>query len=321
MPFCEFCGEEIGYLPFKCNYCGGTFCKQHRLPENHECTFELKHKSVIPTTPKRIRQPRQESKRSVSKDYLEKGPKELRKYLKRQEKQREEARRIHARATRHPSEYGIIAKYGEILYLLLVIAIFSFIVSAVFPDLYLIAFGPLPVYIWRIFAAPFVYMMVDSFDIFFFVIFMIFFYMIGRRLEMGYGIRYLIKLFLICEFFKLIFYVLLRLLLALIIPIDLYYEILIPYHLISGAFFGLMAFIILPLYNVRITTLIYFLPVRMKGKSFLYFLIILSLVQPLVSYFLYGNVLYFAIYLSDLGGIFGAYLVVSGKIRIKSRNF
>lgn len=25
-------------LPFRCNYCGGYFCSEHRLPEFHECT-------------------------------------------------------------------------------------------------------------------------------------------------------------------------------------------------------------------------------------------------------------------------------------------
>jgi Zn-dependent protease len=33
---CQKCGEEI-FLPFKCHYCGGCFCAEHRLPENHEC--------------------------------------------------------------------------------------------------------------------------------------------------------------------------------------------------------------------------------------------------------------------------------------------
>jgi len=33
---CQYCGtEEI--LPFKCPYCNGYFCAEHRLPENHEC--------------------------------------------------------------------------------------------------------------------------------------------------------------------------------------------------------------------------------------------------------------------------------------------
>jgi hypothetical protein len=30
------CGREE-FLPYKCSYCGGTFCTEHRLPENHDC--------------------------------------------------------------------------------------------------------------------------------------------------------------------------------------------------------------------------------------------------------------------------------------------
>ena len=40
MKFCEFCGAELDYLPFTCKYCGGDYCPKHRLPENHECSFE-----------------------------------------------------------------------------------------------------------------------------------------------------------------------------------------------------------------------------------------------------------------------------------------
>jgi len=33
---CDYCGKEV-YLPFRCPYCGGRFCEEHRLPENHNC--------------------------------------------------------------------------------------------------------------------------------------------------------------------------------------------------------------------------------------------------------------------------------------------
>ena len=33
---CEKCGKEVA-LPFRCPYCGGYFCAEHRLPENHDC--------------------------------------------------------------------------------------------------------------------------------------------------------------------------------------------------------------------------------------------------------------------------------------------
>src|SRR5579875_72746 len=35
---CHFCEQEKEEgLPFRCNYCGETFCGEHRLPENHAC--------------------------------------------------------------------------------------------------------------------------------------------------------------------------------------------------------------------------------------------------------------------------------------------
>jgi Zn-dependent protease len=33
---CEKCQKET-FLPFRCQYCGGHFCSEHRLPENHQC--------------------------------------------------------------------------------------------------------------------------------------------------------------------------------------------------------------------------------------------------------------------------------------------
>jgi Zn-dependent protease len=33
---CQKCGQET-LMPFQCPYCGGRFCTDHRLPENHAC--------------------------------------------------------------------------------------------------------------------------------------------------------------------------------------------------------------------------------------------------------------------------------------------
>jgi Zn-dependent protease len=33
---CQTCGQDV-VMPFHCPYCGGQFCSQHRLPENHNC--------------------------------------------------------------------------------------------------------------------------------------------------------------------------------------------------------------------------------------------------------------------------------------------
>ncbi len=33
---CSICGKKE-MLPYKCKYCGWTYCSEHRLPENHNC--------------------------------------------------------------------------------------------------------------------------------------------------------------------------------------------------------------------------------------------------------------------------------------------
>ena len=36
MATCDACGR-VESMPYNCRYCGGTFCAEHRLPENHGC--------------------------------------------------------------------------------------------------------------------------------------------------------------------------------------------------------------------------------------------------------------------------------------------
>ncbi|NOY11214.1 MAG: rhomboid family intramembrane serine protease [Archaeoglobi archaeon] len=36
MAKCDVCGKDE-LLPYRCSYCGGTFCADHRLPEKHGC--------------------------------------------------------------------------------------------------------------------------------------------------------------------------------------------------------------------------------------------------------------------------------------------
>ncbi|WP_423745416.1 rhomboid family intramembrane serine protease (plasmid) [Haladaptatus sp. SPP-AMP-3] len=36
MAQCDVCGQDEN-MPYQCRMCGGTFCAEHRLPENHSC--------------------------------------------------------------------------------------------------------------------------------------------------------------------------------------------------------------------------------------------------------------------------------------------
>jgi predicted nucleic acid binding AN1-type Zn finger protein len=42
---CDTCSKEV-YLPFKCQFCEGNFCIDHRLPENHKCKSLWKAKEL-----------------------------------------------------------------------------------------------------------------------------------------------------------------------------------------------------------------------------------------------------------------------------------
>ena len=35
---CYICGKEVD-IPYRCSYCNLTFCDEHRLPEQHNCTM------------------------------------------------------------------------------------------------------------------------------------------------------------------------------------------------------------------------------------------------------------------------------------------
>ena len=47
---CEYCGRDEA-LPFVCNYCGGVYCGDHRLPEAHACKGDLTQKRTITAPP------------------------------------------------------------------------------------------------------------------------------------------------------------------------------------------------------------------------------------------------------------------------------
>jgi Zn-dependent protease len=47
---CEYCGRDEA-LPFVCNYCGGVYCADHRLPEVHQCKGDLTQKRTIAPPP------------------------------------------------------------------------------------------------------------------------------------------------------------------------------------------------------------------------------------------------------------------------------
>ncbi|MCR4335805.1 MAG: CAP domain-containing protein [archaeon] len=70
---CAECGRDFDPFPWKCKFCGGSFCKAHRLPESHNCYGLKEFKQTV----KQARSEGQAGIMSVDADYISshhKGP-------------------------------------------------------------------------------------------------------------------------------------------------------------------------------------------------------------------------------------------------------
>ena len=319
MTYCEFCGGQISYLPFSCKYCGGTYCKKHRLPENHECTFELKHVPVSPVTPRESRYPSQHTpkRKASSKDYLEKGPRALKKYLKRQDKQRAKTFRSSRRFDRTTSQFqGTKVIFILIIVLTILAMFFAFYGLREYFYLSLNALATKFTF-HTLFTSIFIDQ-INPYDPFFFFSLMFIFIMlyftnkIAKIIEMARGTKFLVYLFLISGFFSIIFYFLLRLALILYYPISdpLFLD---GVGLVWGGIYGVITYTIFPSLNRETSALVTFVRVRMTGKAFLYMIIVFRLFFGLLYGFTYGF-LNFLYYLPELGGILGSYIVYKYRL-------
>ena len=299
MPFCETCGEEIGYLPFKCKYCGGVFCKKHRLPENHDCTFELKHTPVVPIPTRNLSRTINSTSRRSSTE----TPRQIKKYLKKQEKRK-------AKTIRDFENNKDSKGTTYLIILIFVFSLVTFSLSTISPlgafyETYiaLSSLSFLDLRLWTLFTSLFVSYTQDLFGLFFLIILILIFYMMIKNLERAFGTKFLLKLYFICGFGTGLVYVLLWL------ALQPFYigTVIVPIGLASGALLGVICFMIFLNINREMTFLLIFIPIRMKGRTIIIILVLLNLVPGLILGLI--NSLYFLVYLPDLGGILASYLV------------
>jgi len=145
----------------------------------------------------------------------------------------------------------------------------------------------------------------------FFLFFMLFFlYFMARNIEMSLGASFLIKLYIISGLFSALFYILLRLALLGIFPIDTPDTVYVG--LAWGGLYGLISYIIFPMMSGKIRALMTFIPMRMSGRSFLITIVLIRLLFGLL--YAFYSLAYLLIYLPELGGILGSYLVYKYKL-------
>ncbi|MFW9820670.1 MAG: hypothetical protein ACFFE5_13755 [Candidatus Thorarchaeota archaeon] len=137
-------------------------------------------------------------------------------------------------------------------------------------------------------------------------------YFMVRNIEASNGAKFLFITYIISCLFTALFYFLLRFSLIAIYPID---TPLPPIGLAWGGILGLLAYSLFPIMNQKITAFMYFLPIRMSGRSFLILIALLRLFPVLL--FAWYSPFYIIIYLPELGGILGAYIIYKYKYNIR----
>ncbi|MGQ4875168.1 MAG: AN1-type zinc finger domain-containing protein [Promethearchaeia archaeon] len=321
MNYCEYCGERItGGLPFRCKYCGGTFCKKHRLPENHECSFELK---IPPVTASNMRevQPLYTDAIKIKPSPYDSGirrHKEIKKYIKQQQKLRKQAQR-----SREKAFYPGLSMNYKYTFLLIVIvgglSLSGYILKlfGLSHVLYFSLWGLVHLYFWVIFTGFFIAPAYSILFPLFLFIYLLFLYLICRNIERFYGSKFLLRLYLFCSGLTGLFYILIRLLLGFVYPID---QVAIPYGFFSGAMLGLIAFICFNNMDRHMTFICMFIPMRLSGRSLLVLLILWTIIQPFFSGFIvYGY--WQAIFFADIGGIIGAYLIYYSNFKYRKMSY
>jgi membrane associated rhomboid family serine protease len=130
-----------------------------------------------------------------------------------------------------------------------------------------------------------------------------------KNLERTFGTKFLLKLYFVCGFVTGLVYVLIWL------ALQPFYigTVIVPIGLASGALLGVISFMIFLNINREMTFLMFFIPIRMKGRTIIIFLVLLNLIPGLLLAI--GNPLYLLVYIPDLGGVLASYLVYFFKYK------
>lgn len=293
----QVCDEVLDYLPFKCRYCGGTFCKKHRLPENHSCTFSLERSSTVSNSkgslydeksPPEIYNDDVESPNN----YEHKLEREMRNYIRNQERSSmppppsNDSSRV--RSFSRPS-FGNAGKFKATYWLMGLnggFFLLTFILGALGIDLsyFLLNFSTLfrNFRVWTLGTSMF-----SGSSIISLLFTMIILYGTGRMLEQQFGSRFLIYLYVGGGIFGAIAGLLMQLFLSILqIPTLSFNFANAIFSVQWAALIGMISFILfLAGLNREMRMYMYFIPIRMKGKYILYFLVGLDLLFVILGIF------------------------------------
>ena len=305
------CDEVLDYLPFKCRYCEGTFCKKHRLPENHQCSFTFKQDSKSSTSS--TSSSSSSSYNSTQSDefsansapdiyseefesdeaYEKKLERDMRDYIKNQERSsmppppnsdssrvRSFSRSFMGNSGKYPATYWLIGLNLGFFVIGFLMPLFGLAVKDLllnFSALFLnfLLWTPFTSILNLGYYASFFGILSLGFSLFIL-------YFVGRMLEQQFGARVLLNLYLSAAIIGGVGALLFQVIMRYISPAFIY----APFSLQNAAMSGLYGFIIFLMgLNREMRIYLYFIPVKMKGKYILYFLLILDFVYIILGIF------------------------------------
>lgn len=302
---CKFCGTSLEYLPFRCKYCGGDFCKEHRLPEKHNCSFERKNdiSSVKPikATVIKINEENEQEKEFYTKDKIYSSS-----YDTKDNVSPWEANIIRPRLT------SIKLKATYLIMILQLVGLILSKIKIIEPHFYLSAAQILNWYFHTIFTP-----MINPSDFFSFIFNLLVIYFIGRLIEGKFGPKLLLQIYILSAIISAGAILLIQLFLSFI-PFFGTNILYFGYTTTSGAIMGLICFITLMLPNIEINAFIFLIPVRIKPKYFLWLAIGIYLFFGLIDLLYFFSNPLFPGFISEFGNVFG---VLGGLIMINKFRF
>ncbi|TFG16427.1 MAG: rhomboid family intramembrane serine protease, partial [Promethearchaeota archaeon] len=260
------------YLPFRCRYCGKSYCKKHRIPENHACTFEFKNDPYI------VKSREEPRPTKIYADYPAES--ESRQSTNRRERARMPRIRDRTNRTRPQvtSLLGMQAKpYGTygLMIANVVFFLFALILESVGLSQYL--YISISDYIdrysyWTFLTAIFVPTSPSLIGILYLFLNVLMLFLIGRMIEGRWGWKMLVKIYVLSGLFTSAGILLIQWVSSLIYPPISQ----IPFYSSWGAYIGMIAFIALLFPQQQVTMYMYFIPIRIKMKNLIWLFIGIS---------------------------------------------
>ncbi|MBN2155064.1 MAG: rhomboid family intramembrane serine protease [Candidatus Lokiarchaeota archaeon] len=273
---CDYCNEDIDYLPFTCRYCGKSYCKIHRIPENHECSFEFKN------DPFKIKALERSKPSKIYSDY----PAESYPKVVAEKRVRSRPPRIKNRS--HPqvtSLLGMQSKPYGTYGLMIANAVFYIIA-------YVLAFNNLSDYIylsisdyignisyWTFLTSMFIPNYPSILGFFWLLLELLMLFLVGRMIEARWGWKTLLKIYILSGLLTSAGILIIQWGSSLILPSIAETQ----FYSSWGAYMGLVSFIALLFPQQQVTMFLYFIPIRVKMKNLIWIFVGISALFGIIN--------------------------------------